>query len=770
MVGMKFIDPICSMAVDETSPLRLERDGVTYYFCSEHCRRKFAESGLKRPANAPERESSTSGVRPPRAPGRYFCPMCEGVESDRPGVCPRCGMALESADVTAGPAEELDLETKEMMRGLKIAIVLTVPVFLLAMSDMSTHSDIWISISRRLQFLLALPVVLISAKPLFIRGLKGVLAFNPNMFTLIALGTGAAFLYSTAALLFPSLFPREFAEHAQVPIYFEAASVIVTLVLLGQVLEGRARRKTRQSIRELLLLSPSIAHLVIDGRETDVTVERVEKGALLRVRPGEKVPVDGTIVEGTGFLDESMISGEPMPQRKEIGDLVTGATLNQSGAFLMRAEKVGEETVLAQIVKLIAQAQQSRAPIQQLVDRVSAYFVPIVVVIAIITFDIWFNFGPSPRFAYALINAVAVLIIACPCAIGLATPMAVTVGLGRGARSGVLVREAAALQAMERVDTVIVDKTGTITEGKPEVTALIPAPGVSGDELIRVAASIGQLSEHPLSRAVVKNAAEKKIQLWDCTDFEVFPGEGISGSAGGRHYYLGRKSFVRSRGIVIDSGSEGSIGAPAEEGKTLLFIGADSGYLGCLILADRIKATSPEALRSLSQLGLRVIMLTGDRQEVAARVASELGLSEFEAELTPKEKLNRVHALKIAGAKIAVAGDGINDAPALVEADVGIAMAGGTDVAIESADITLLRGDLRGIVRARNLSRRTMKTVRQNLFLALIYNSISIPLAAGLLYPLFGVFLSPMVGALAMSLSSVSVIANSLRLRGMRLE
>jgi Cu+-exporting ATPase len=685
-----------------------------------------------------------------------------------PGICPICGMALEPVSVSAeeAPNEEL----MSMAKRFWMSGALTAPVLLLAMGEAFGVGRV---LSPRtielLQFALATPVVLWGGWPFFERGWFSIIRLKLNMFTLIAIGTGTAYIYSIAATLFPDLFPAGFrSASGQVPVYFEAAAVITTLVLLGQVLELRARSRTSAAIRGLLQLSPKTARRVAaDGTEQDVPLDQVAHGDRLRVRPGERVPVDGIVLEGASSVDESMLTGEPLPVEKHKQDHVTGGTLNASGGFVMRAERVGAQTVLAQIVRMVSEAQRSRAPIQQLADRVSSYFVPGVVAASVVTFAIWASVGPTPRLAYALVNAVAVLIIACPCALGLATPMSIMVGVGRGATAGVLIKSAEALEILEKVDTLVIDKTGTLTEGKPRVTSIQLAPrgsAASESELLRVAASLERASEHPLASAILTAAGEAKLSLEDPREFRSLAGRGITGVVGGREAALGNSQLFAEQGIALGNFADAAE-ALRRDGNTVVWIAIDREVAGLIAVADPIKPTSAEAIRQIHKEGLRVVMVTGDSRATAEAVAKKLGIDEIEAEVLPERKADVVKKLQAAGRIVAVAGDGINDAPALAQAQVGIAMGTGTDIAMESAGVTLVQGDLRGIARAITLSRATMRNIRQNLFFAFVYNALGIPLAAGVLYPVFGLLLNPMIASAAMSMSSVSVISNALRLR-----
>jgi Cu+-exporting ATPase len=826
------VDPVCGMTVDEATALPTERNGQTFYFCCDGCRQTFltkpvppppaspgdsccsGSSVVKHDEQAAEKHScchahDTATATPPAA-AKYFCPMCPGVESDKPGECSKCGMALERNPVwtattagkiiytcpmhpqiqqdhpgncpicgmtlelkTVSAVEEEDPELADMMRRFWVGGALALPVFLLAMGHLVPVPVLqhWVmgDASRWVQFVLSTPVVLWAARPFFKRGWRSIITRQLNMFTLIAIGVGTAYLFSAAVMLVPGAFPGSFAVDGKVGIYFEAAAVIVVLVLLGQVLELRARSKTGSAIRALLNLAPKTARVVQDGEERDVPLESVQVGARLRVRPGEKVPVDGVVLDGKTSVDESMITGEPIPVEKGAGDKVTGGTLNTTGSFLMQAEHVGGETVLAHIVQMVADAQRSRAPIQALADKVSGFFVPAVLAAAVLTFIGWAWLGPEPRFAHAIVNAVAVLIIACPCALGLATPMSVMVGIGRGAQAGVLIRNAEAIEVLEKVTTIVVDKTGTLTEGRPRLTQILPVNGVSEDELLLATASVEKNSEHPLAAAIVHGAKDRSVKLEDVTNFASFTGGGVVGKVGGREITLGKLKFLQERGVADLVVVEPRATALQAEGQTAMFVAINGKAAGILTVSDPIKPSTPEAIAQLHKLGLKIIMLTGDNERTANAVAKQLGLDQVEAGVDPQDKQGRIQQLREKGEIVAMAGDGINDAPALAAAHVGIAMGTGTDVAMESAGITLVKGDLRGIVKAITLSRSMMRNIRQNLFFAFVYNALGIPLAAGLLYPFFGLLLSPMIAGAAMSLSSVSVITNALRLRHAKL-
>ena len=863
-------DPICGMTVNEATALRAERDGQTRYFCSEHCRQKFAgqAQGAKAiPLTPTDADSECcGGAKPEAASGsgsgdgsdksghedhaghehghdaqkhsccggkpsgdaqlhhedgaaavklsaaaKYFCPMCPGVESDQPGDCPKCGMALErnpawvapAADkfiytcpmhpevqqdhpgdcpkcgmalepktISAAPREE-NHELTDMTRRFWIGATFTLPVFVLAMAHLipSLRHEAWLTgdVSRWIQFVFSTPVVVWAGWPFFKRGWRSLVSRHLNMFTLIAIGVGAAYVFSAVAMLAPGLFPPSFAHGGKVGIYFEAAAAIVVLVLLGQVLELRARSKTGSALRALLNLAPKTARVVSAGEERDVPLEMVRVGQQLRVRPGEKIPVDGVVLEGKTSIDESMISGEPIPIEKGVGDQVTGSTLNTTGSILMQAERVGSDTVLARIVQMVGEAQRSRAPIQALADKVAGWFVPAVLAIAALTFVVWFVWGPEPRLAFAIVNAVAVLIIACPCALGLATPMSVMVGVGRGAQSGVLIRNAEAIEMMEKVTTLVVDKTGTLTEGKPRLTQVLPVSGVSEEELLLATASVEQNSEHPLASAIMQGAKERGVQAQSVTDFTSVTGGGVVGKLGQREVAVGKPGFLRERGLKGLEALEQQAAPFESEGQTALFVAINGQPAGVIVVSDPIKQSTPEAIAQLHKLGLKIIMLTGDNERTAQAVAKKLGLDQVEAGVAPEHKHERIRQLREQGQIVAMAGDGINDAPALAAAHVGIAMGTGTDVAMESAGLTLVQGDLRAIAKAITLSRSMMRNIRQNLFFAFIYNTLGIPLAAGVLYPFFGLLLSPIIAGAAMSLSSVSVIANALRLRRVKL-
>jgi Cu+-exporting ATPase len=708
----------------------------------------------------------------PATKTEYTCPMHPRIVRGGPGSCPICGMALEPRTVSSG--EEPNEELLDMTRRFKIGLLLTIPLLLLAMSDLIPGQPVQHAVSMRLlsylQLALATPVVLWGGWPFFQRGWASYVNRSLNMFTLIALGTGVAYWYSVVATLFPTIFPASFRGHGgEVSLYFEVSAAIVVLVLLGQVLELRARSQTSSSIKALLNLAPRTARVIReDGTDQEISLDIIRPGDRLRVRPGEKVPADGVILEGTSSVDESMVTGEPIPVEKSKGDKVTGGTVNGTGSFIVKAERVGSETLLAQIVRMVSEAQRSRAPIQRLADTVSSYFVPAVIVAAVITFIVWGLIGPEPRLAHATVNAVAVLIIACPCALGLATPMSIMVGTGRGATAGVLIKNAEALEVLEKIDTLIVDKTGTLTEGKPRLTSIVPLNGTIESELLRFAASIELGSEHPLAAAIVTAAQRKNLALSEAEAFQSITGKGVIGKIDGRVVALGNGKLFEQLNIEMRGLTERAE-ALRKEGETVMFVAADGRPIGLLGVADPIKKSTAEAIRSLHEDGIRIVMLTGDNRTTAKAVARQLGIDEVAADVLPAQKSEVVKRLQAEGRMVAMAGDGVNDAPALAQAQVGIAMGTGTDVAIESAGITLLKGDLRGMVRARKLSRATMRNIRQNLFFAFIYNALGIPIAAGVLYPVFGLVLSPMIASAAMSFSSVSVIGNALRLRKVEL-
>src|SRR3984957_10127779 len=812
-------DPVCGMDVNPaTSKHRVDLAGKSFFFCCAGCAEKFKADSHKyltpaaRPGSSVLVSLGGPAVRPtpPPAPAKqatYVCPMCPQVRATKPGPCPSCGMALESEIpqsatrteytcpmhpeiVRPGPGscpicgmaleprtvsavEQDNPELRDMTRRFWISLALTVPLLAIAMADMvrgmpASETGNWFSATKLswLELLLAPPVVLWWGWPFFQRGWTSIINRSTNMFTLIAIGTGVAYFFSLVATFFPAIFPPSFGGAP--PVYFEAAAAIVTLVLLGQVLELRARSRTGAAIRALLDLSPKTARLLRDGTEQDIPLDEVKPGDRLRVRPGEKIPIDGVVLEGTSSVDESMITGESMPLPKGPGSPVIGATVNATGSFVMRADHVGSETLLARIVQMVSQAQRSRAPIQRLADRIAAWFVPAVIAVAVLTFIVWSLLGPQPRLAHALVNAVAVLIIACPCALGLATPMAIMVGTGRGARAGVLIKNAEALELLEKVDTLVFDKTGTLTEGKPTVESVTAVTAGDETELVRLVASLEQGSEHPLGSAIVAASRQNHLALANAANFQSHTGLGISGEVEGKVVMAGNERLFEQLRLPM-----AELKQRADElrrkGQSVIFVTIDSRPAGFIGIADPIKPSTPQALRDLQVAGLRIVMLTGDSRSTAQAVASQLGIDNFEAEILPDKKSEVVRRLQEQGRTVAMAGDGINDAPALAQADVGIAMGTGTDVAIESAGITLVKGDLAGIVRARKLSQATMRNIRQNLFFAFIYNLLGVPIAAGVLYPFFGLLLSPILAAAAMSFSSVSVITNSLRLRNTQL-
>ncbi|CCH69237.1 putative cation-transporting P-type ATPase [Phycicoccus elongatus Lp2] len=766
-------DPVCGMDVDRESVLTLEHDGTAYHFCSQRCRDRFQQD----PSAYVQAVGAPSGIPPATSPvqgevAEWTCPMHPEIRRLGPGSCPICGMALEPVTVTAdtGPSPEL----ADMTRRFWVATSLTIPIVIL---EMGRHFVPWLhdlipaTASVWAQMLLATPVVLWAGWPFFVRGWASVRTRNLNMFTLIAMGTGIAWLFSLVATLAPGIFPTSFrSDDGTVDVYFEAAAVITTLVLLGQVLELRAREQTSGAIKALLDLSPKTARRITDsGDDEEIPLDAVQRGDRLRVRPGEAVPVDGTVIDGRSAVDESLVTGESMPVTKTTGDPVIGGTINGSGALMMEAEKVGIDTMLARIVAMVSEAQRSRAPIQRMADKVAGIFVPVVIVIAVIAFIVWGLVGPDPKLAHALVVAVAVLIIACPCALGLATPMSIMVGVGRGAGLGVLIKNAEALERMEKVDTLVVDKTGTLTEGRPTVTDIVATGSHSQDDLLRFAAGVERASEHPLALAIVEAATTRSLDVPDVTDFDSPVGRGAQGVVDGHRVALGSATFLDSHGIDSTDVRERADHLRGD-GATVIYIGIDDQLAGLFAIADPIKATTPDALKTLRADGIHVVMLTGDNRVTGQAVAATLGIEQVEAEVLPDHKSDIVIRLRSLGHVVAMAGDGVNDAPALAAADVGIAMGTGTDVAIESAGVTLLQGDLTGIVRARNLSAKTMANIRQNLFFAFVYNALGIPIAAGVLYPVFGLLLSPIIAAAAMALSSVSVITNALRLRAQSID
>ncbi len=798
-------DPVCGMTVTAASEHRYEHDGQAYFFCSLGCRKKFQSDPsryLDQQPGQPRASAATAGVsvwicpmcpevredHPTACPScgmalepespvalptktQYTCPMHPEVMQDEPGACPICGMALEPVTVTL---DEENPELDDMTRRFRICLALTVPLFLIAMGDMVPGRPLSAVLSAAarpwIELLLASPVVLWGAWPFFVRGWRSVVTRNLNMFTLIGLGVSVAYVYSIVAVLVPDIFPAAFRDSdGHVAVYFEAAAVIVTLVLVGQVLELRARSRTGAAIKALLGLAPKTARRVsASGDEEDVPIEEIQPGDSLRIRPGEKVPVDGRVIEGHGYVDESMVTGESMPVEKQVGDLLVGGTVNGTGSFVMQAEKVGADTLLSRIVQMVAEAQRSRAPIQKLADTVAAVFVPAVVVTSILTFVVWAMLGPEPSMSYALINAIAVLIIACPCALGLATPISIMMATGRGAGIGVLFKDAEAIEIMCEVDTLVVDKTGTLTVGKPEVVAILCADGWNESSLLMLAASLERGSEHPLSSAIVRYAGEQGIVMTGAADFSSITGKGVVGTLDGQVVAIGNAALLADRNV-----EPGSLAKSADQrrlnGETVMFVVVDDTVAGIICVADPLKESTGDAIRRLHQEGVSIVMLTGDNAITAQSVADRLGLQRVIADVLPEQKLAVVRDLQADGHIVAMAGDGVNDAPALAQADVGIAMGTGTDVAMESATVTLVKGDLRGIATARSLSRVTMKNIRQNLFFAFAYNGLGIPIAAGVLYPYFGLLLSPMIAAAAMSVSSVSVIGNALRLRSAKI-
>ncbi len=753
-------DPVCGMSVDPvTSQHRFDYHGEPFYFCSAGCRTKFAaDPGQYLDKTKPKAAEPEGTI--------YTCPMHPQIRQLGPGSCPICGMALEPevASLDAAPNPEL----VDMTRRFWIGLVLSIPPVVLEMGGHLIGGHGWVdqTLSNWIQLVFATPVVIWAGWPFFVRGWQSLLTRNLNMFTLIAMGTGVAYLYSLVGTIAPNVFPATFRGHGgAVAVYFEAAAVITVLVLLGQVLELRAREATSGAIKALLQLAPKTARRVEDdGADHEVQIDSLKVGDKLRVRPGEKVPVDGVILEGRSSLDESLVTGESMPVTKESGGKVIAGTLNQSGGFVMRADKVGRDTLLSQIVQMVAQAQRSRAPIQRLADQVAGWFVPTVIVVALAAFGAWAIFGPEPRMAFGLVAAVSVLIIACPCALGLATPMSIMVGVGRGAQAGVLIKNAEALERMEKIDTLVVDKTGTLTEGKPKVVSIVPSAGFAEADILRLAASVERASEHPLADAIVRAARERQLDLGSVEGFDSPTGKGATGKVDGKTVLLGNSAFLASLGVDTQSLNEEG-GRLRGDGATVINIAVDGKLAGLFAIADPVKPSTPDALKALAAEGIKVIMLTGDNRTTANAVARKLGIADVEAEVLPDQKSAVVSKLQKAGRIVAMAGDGVNDAPALAAAEVGIAMGTGTDVAMESAGITLLKGDLGGIVRARRLSQATMSNIRQNLFFAFIYNAGGIPIAAGILYPQFGILLSPIIAAAAMALSSVSVVGNALRLR-----
>jgi len=796
----KHIDPVCGMTVQPDAKHHMEHDGQWYGFCCEGCLSQFSKDPDMYLSDKPRPEPVAI------AGAKYICPMCPGVESDGPDICSKCGMALEpetfvppemhtdyicpmhsevvedkpglcpicgmSLEVRTVVLQEDNPELDDMTRRFNISLIFTLPLFIIAMSEMVVGDAILGIVSAKtlqwLQLFLAAPVVLWAGWPFFERAVQSVQSWHLNMFTLIGLGVTVAWLYSLVAVLLPSLFPQSLlSAHGVIPVYFEAAGVIITLVLLGQVLELKARGQTNKAIHLLLGLSPSTARRVNDnGDEEDVSLDDVKVGDVLRVRPGEKVPVDGVLIEGSSSIDESLVTGEPIPAEKLAGDAVVGGTVNGNGTFIFKAQRVGGETLLSQIIQMVSEAQRSRAPIQRVADVVASWFVPIVVSISIITFFAWYFLSAEDALGLAVVNAVAVLIIACPCALGLATPMSIMVGMGRGASMGVLIKDAAILEAMEKVDTLVVDKTGTLTEGKPSVVGIQTLNGLNNDNVLLLAASLEKVSEHPLAEAVVRAASGR--QLFDVSDFEATSGKGVSGVVNKQTVLLGNLRFLEEKGIFVKDLIALQT-AREQGGETPLYMAIAHQAAGVFSLKDEIKDSTPEAIRQLHDSGIKVVMLTGDQQGAAEHVAAQLGIDEYRAGVLPAEKAGVVKELQAAGHVVAMAGDGVNDAPALAQADVGIAMGNGSDIAIQSTGVVLVKGDLRGIVRAQKLSKATMRNIRQNLVFAFLYNSVGVPVAAGVLYPFLGVLLSPMLAAAAMSLSSVSVIGNALRLKSVRL-
>ena len=759
------IDPVCGMNVDPHNAAgESEFNETSYYFCSTHCKTKFDSD----PDSYLGNKKVEKTVIPEGANVKYTCPMHPEVIADKLEDCPICGMALEPMEISLEDTENPELI--DMTKRFWFSTALALPLLIITMGGMFTGGffgpwQSWIELA------LASPVVFWGGAPFFQRGWKSILTRNLNMFTLIAIGTGVAYVYSVIATLFPFIFPEALKDASgMVGVYYEAAAVIIALVLLGQVLELRARDKTGSAIKALLGLAPKTARLVHDdGQEEDVPLEDIQKGNILRVRPGEKIPVDGVVIEGKSSVDESMVTGESIPVEKTIDDSVVGATVNGTGSILMKAERVGKETLLSQIVQMVNEAQRSRAPIQNLADKVASYFVPVVVAVSIATFIIWGIWGPEPRFAFALVNMVAVLIIACPCALGLATPMSIMVGTGKGATIGVLIKNAEVLESMENVDTLVVDKTGTLTEGKPKVVSIQSIGTVSKSELLTWTASVEKVSEHPLAESIISEAQEKELILESCTDFNSFTGKGVDGVVNGKKISIGNLLWMNELNVDFGEFSE-SAEKMQHEGTTVMFVSVDSNAAGIIGVADPVKDSTPHALTELKNAGLHIVMLTGDNEKTAKAVAKKLDIDNVEAEVLPDQKHEVVEKLKQEGKIVAMAGDGINDAPALAKSDVGIAMGTGTDVAMESADMTLIKGDLTGIVRGRRLSKATMKNIRQNLFWAFAYNALGVPIAAGILYPFFGILLSPIIAAAAMSFSSVTVIGNALRLRSLTLK
>jgi Cu+-exporting ATPase len=754
-----FKDPICGMDVNEDTPFKLLKDGQVHYFCSLGCKHKFAGTSVLQKSDVKLSLKSKT---------IYTCPMHPEIEQDHPGDCPKCGMALEPKGVSTDTSQE-QKEIKSLGQKFWLGLVLSIPVVFLALQEMVSVTFISHEVSVWAQLILSTPVVFWAGGFFFIKAWHSIINRSLNMFTLIAMGVGAAYFYSVTAVFFPHIFPDSLKMGGMPSLYFEAAVVITVLVILGQYLEAKARAQTGQAIKALLGLAAKDAHRINDGKEEDVPVEEVRIGDLLRVRPGEKIPLDGIITDGKSNIDESMISGESIPVEKSIGDRVIGATVNQTGTFVMKTEKIGSETLLSQIVHMVADAQRSRAPIQGLADKVAGYFVPAVILIAMVTFVVWVNWGPEPRITYAFINAIAVLIIACPCALGLATPMSIMVGIGRGAQLGILIKNAEAIEKTEQITHVLTDKTGTLTEGKPKVITTMSAEGVEVKELLMLAGSLEQSSEHPLARAVINYAKDQGIQLNSITDFQSVTGGGLKGKINGKQISLGKGKFIEEVVGPLPEYLKNKSIELQNNAQTVVWVAVDKKVIGILGIADPIKKTTSQAIEALHKKGCKVIMLTGDNKKTAQAIAKELNIDDVRAELEPQDKQQIVKELKAQGAIVLMAGDGINDAPALAEAHVGIAMGTGTDVAIESAGMTLVKGDLNGIVKALTLSRFVMRNIRQNLFFAFIYNAVGVPIAAGILYPAFGMLLSPMIAGAAMAFSSVSVISNSLRLRNFKI-
>ncbi len=806
-----FVDPVCGMSTEKKDNFLHHVHGEeTFFFCSEHCLEKFtADPGAyikdqkhgdsenvsntlqdkknmytcpmhpevkqEGPGSCPKCGMALEPLTPITVQVEYTCPMHPEVVQDKPGSCPKCGMALEPRDI-APDAEEKNAEYQDMRKRFIVGAILTIPLVIIAMRDMLPGGSLLEQLATDktlgwLELVLSTPVVLWAGWPFYVRAIQSVINRSLNMFTLIGLGVSVAYVYSLIGVLFPEIFPASMrGPDGSVGVYFEAAAVIVTLILLGQVMELRARSQTGAAIKALLGLSPKTARKIsLTGVEEDIPLEHVQVGDLLRIRPGEKIPVDGIVVEGSSSVDESMISGEPLPVKKQADDPLIGATINSTGALVMRAEKVGSDTLLARIVQMVAEAQRSRAPIQKLADLVAGYFVPVVIGISVLAFVLWYFLGPEPRLAYALIAAVSVLIIACPCALGLATPMSIMVATGKGATSGVLFKNAESIETMRKIDTLVVDKTGTLTLGKPTLTGLVPAQGFDKQELLQLAASLETASEHPLAAAIVAGAVEQGVEPEEVRDFDSITGKGVRGLVNGQEVLLGNLRLMEDFSVAVDELSE-TAEQMRREGQTVMFVAAVGRLAGLVAVSDPIKESTPEAIRKLHDEGMRVVMLTGDNRATAEAVAEKLDIDEVVAEVLPDEKALAVKRFQEAGNKVAMAGDGINDAPALAQADVGIAMGTGTDVAMESAGVTLVKGDLTGIVRARKLSRATMANIRENLFFAFIYNGLGVPIAAGALYPAFGITLSPIIAAAAMSLSSLSVVANALRLRSVSIE